>query len=323
MALIYVTRQIREVGLARMRAAGHEVVVSDKDGVLTPAELIAAVSDRPYDAIVSLLTDQINESVFAAAPQVKIVANYAVGYNNINLVDAAAHGVVVTNTPGVLTNSVAEFTMALILDITKRVSESDRFTRAGLFDGWSPELLLGTDVRGKTLGIVGAGRIGAEVAAMAHFGFGMQVIYQDTAPSEALEARVPATFVPDIDTLLQAADVVTLHVPLLPATHHLITAERLALMKPTSFLINTARGPVVDEAALIAALEQKVIAGAALDVFEAEPTINPALLRLDNIIATPHIASASAETRDLMSDIVADDVIAFFEGRVPEHQVKQ
>ncbi len=323
MALIYVTRQIREAGLTKLRAAGHEVVVSDKDGVLTKNELLSAVSARPYDALVSLLTDQIDESVFAVAPQLKIVSNYAVGYNNINVADAAARNIIITNTPGVLTNSVAEFTMALILAITKRISESDRFTRAGLFDGWSPELLLGTDVRGKTLGIVGAGRIGAEVAAAAHFGFGMQILYQDMAQSAALEARVPATFVSDLDTLLRTADVVTLHVPLVPATQHLITAERLAMMKPSAFLINTARGPVVDEAALITALEQNVIAGAALDVFEAEPTINPALLRLDNVIATPHIASASAETRDMMSDIVAGDIIAFFEGNVPEHQVKE
>jgi glyoxylate reductase len=323
MALIFVTRKIRDIGLAALREAGHEVVVSEQDDVLTHEELLAAVSARPYEAIVSLLTDTIDASVFAVAQELKIVANYAVGYNNIDIEAAHERGIAVTNTPGVLTNSVAEFTMALILAITKRVSEADRFTRAGKFEGWAPELLLGTDLRGKTLGIVGAGRIGTEVAAMAHHGFGMTVVYHDAAKNDALEARVPATYAASLDTLLGAADVVTLHVPLLPATTHLMNAARLAQMKPTAYLINTARGPVIDEAALVMALETGVIAGAALDVFEAEPAINPRLLARENVIATPHIASASAETRDMMAEMVAKNINTFFTGGTPEFLVKE
>ncbi len=321
MALIFVTRKIREAGIKELRAAGHEVVVSEKDDVLTHEELCAALSARPYEGLVSLLTDRIDEAVLAAAPHLRIVANYAVGYNNIDLAAAAARGIVVTNTPGVLTNSVAEFTMALMLAITKRVSEADRFTRAGRFEGWAPELLLGADLRGKTLGVVGAGRIGTEVAAMAHYGFGMAIVYHDAAKNEALEARVPATFYASLDELLPVADVVTLHVPLLPATEHLMNTARLAQMKSSAYLINTARGPVIDEAALVAALQAGTIAGAALDVFEAEPKINPELLALENVIATPHIASASAETRDMMAEIVAKNITTFFAGGTPEFVV--
>jgi glyoxylate reductase len=323
MALIFATRRIPEAGLTRLRAAGHEVDVSEKDGVLTPDELRAAVSACPYEGLVTLLTDTIDASVLAIAPSIKIVANYAVGYNNITLADATARGVVVTNTPGVLTNTVAEFTIAMMLALAKRIPEADRFTKTGQFKGWAPELLLGSDLRGKTLGIVGAGRIGGEVAMAAHFGLGMNIIYTDTKKSEPMEANVPCTYYDTIEPLLREADVVSIHVPLLPATTHLISAERLAMMKPTAYLINTARGPIVDEVALIHALQTGVIRGAALDVFEAEPTIAPALLALDNVIATPHIASASIETRDKMAEMVADNINAFFAGETPANVVTE
>ena len=323
MALIYIARQIPEVGLAALRAAGHELVISEKDGVLTHEELLEAISVRPYEGLVSLLTDTIDESVFAAAPSLRIVANYAVGYNNINLADTKVHSIAVTNTPGVLTSSVAEFTLALMFAIVKRIPEADRFTRAGRFDGWAPELLLGADLRGKTLGIVGAGRIGYEVALAAHHGLGMNIVYHDPKVSEILEANVPATFHATLESLLPVADVVSIHVPLLPATHHMMNAERLALMKPSAYLINSARGPIIDETALISALQTGVIRGAALDVFEAEPTIAPALLALDNVVATPHIASATIETRDKMALMVAQNINEFFEGATPSNLVTE
>ncbi len=323
MALIYVTRQIPEVGITALRVAGHEVVVSEKDGVLTADELRAALSTRPYEALVSLLTDIIDASALAAAPHLRIVANYAVGYNNITLTDTKARSIAVTNTPGVLTSSVAEFTLALMFAIVKRIPEADRFTRAGRFDGWAPELLLGSDLRGKTLGIVGAGRIGYEVALAAHHGLGMKIVYHDPKVSEVLEAAVPATFHATLESLLPVADVVSIHVPLLPATHHLMNAERLSLMKPSAYLINSARGPIIDETALISALQTGVIRGAALDVFEAEPTIAPALLALDNVVATPHIASATTETRDKMALMVAQNINDFLAGITPANLVTE
>jgi glyoxylate reductase len=322
MALIFVTRKIPDVGLRWMSEGGHEVVVSEKDGVLTPEELREALAARPYDGMVSLLTDTISPSLLEVAPNVKIVANYAVGFNNIDVKGLNAAGVVVTNTPGVLTDTVAEFTVSLILALAKRIPEADRFTRAGRFEGWAPELLLGSDLAGKTLGIIGAGRIGSGVAKRLANGFGMRVIYQDIARSEALEAEVASEYRESVDDLLREADVVSIHVPLLPQTKHLINAERLAIMKPSAYLINTSRGPVVDEVALVAALKNHTIRGAGLDVFENEPALAKGLARLDNVILTPHIASASDETRGRMSELVAFNINEFFLGHTPPNEVK-
>ena len=322
MALIFVTRKIPEAGLRWMREGGHEVVVSEKDGVLTPDELREALAARPYDGVVSLLTDTIDASILAVAPNVKIVANYAVGFNNIDVKGLNAAGVVVTNTPGVLTDTVAEFTVSLIVSLAKRIPEADRFTRAGRYEGWAPELLLGSDLAGKTLGIVGAGRIGSGVAKRLATGFGMQVKYYDIARSEALEAEVASEYYESLDALLKVSDVVSIHVPLLPQTQHLINAERLALMKSSAYLVNTSRGPVVDEGALVEALKNRTIRGAALDVFENEPALAPGLARLDNVIITPHIASASEETRNKMSELVGFNINEFFLGRPLPNEVK-
>ncbi|NCT01811.1 D-glycerate dehydrogenase [Candidatus Parcubacteria bacterium] len=321
MALIFVTRQIPEVGIRWMREGGHEVVVSEKDGVLTKEELKEALGARPYDGMVSLLTDTIDASVLAAAPQLKIVANYAVGYNNIAVKELHDAGVVITNTPGVLTDTVAEFTVSLVLALTKRIPEGDRFTRAGKYVGWAPELLLGSDLAGKTLGIVGAGRIGSGVARRLANGFGMQIKYYDIARSEALEAEVQSEYYESLDELLRVADVVSLHVPLLPQTQHLINTERLALMKPSAYLINTSRGPVIDETALVTALQQGTIRGAALDVYENEPALASGLTALDNVIITPHTASASEETRGKMSELVGFNINEFFLGHIPPNIV--
>jgi glyoxylate reductase len=321
MALIFVTRQIPEIGIRWMREGGHEVVVSEKDGVLTPDELKAALAARPYEGLVSLLTDTIDSSLLTVAPQLKVVANYAVGFNNIAVKELNAAGVTVTNTPGVLTDTVAEFTVALIVALAKRIPESDRFTRAGKYVGWAPELFLGSDLSGKTLGIVGAGRIGSGVARRLAQGFGMKVNYYDIARSVALEAEVASEYYESLDELLRVSDVVSLHVPLLPETKHLINAERLAIMKSSAYLVNTARGPVIDEAALVAALKQKTIRGAALDVFENEPVLATDLATLENVIITPHIASASEETRGKMSELVGYNMNEFFLGHVPPHKV--
>ena len=321
MALIFVTRNIPEIGLRWMREGGHEVVVSEKDGVLTPEELREALTARPYDGVVSLLTDTMDASLLEAAPTIKIVANYAVGFNNIAVKELTEAGVVVTNTPGVLTATVAEYTVSLLLALVKRIPEADRYTKAGHFEGWAPQLLLGSDLYGKTVGIVGAGRIGSEVAKRLVNGFGMQAKYYDIARSELLENEVSCEYCESLDDLLRTVDIVSIHVPLLPQTTHLINAERLALMKPSTYLINTARGPIVDEVALVEALKNGTIKGAGLDVFENEPALAAGLAELDNVIVTPHIASASEETRGKMSELVAININEFFLSHVPPHVV--
>jgi len=322
MALIFLTRQIPSPCVDALSAAGHEVTVGAVDRTLSAEELRTAVAAKPYEVLITLLTDTVDASIFAVAPHLKVVANYAVGYNNIDLSAAMERNIVVTNTPGVLTDTVAEFTMALILAVTKRITEADRYTRAGAFTGWEPELLLGCDLHGKTLLIVGGGRIGTAVARAAHHGLGMQIVYTDQALCDPLEACVPATYFASLDEALPLADVVSLHVPLLPTTTHLMNADRLALMKPTAYLVNTARGPIVDEAALAQALATDIIAGAALDVFEREPVVHPGLLGSDKVVLTPHIASASIETRTKMSEIVAENVLAVLAGGVAPNQVR-
>ncbi len=323
MSLIFVTRRIPEVGLNKMRDAGHQLVVSEKDGVLTISELKNELSKRPYDGVISLLTDTVNMSVLEVAPSVKIVANYAVGHNNIALDELSASDIVVTNTPGVLTDTVAEYTVALMLTVTKRIAEADRFTRDGKFSGWAPELLLGSDLSGKTLGIVGAGRIGTGVAKRMQKGFGMKVCYCDISQSETFESEVNCDYSESLEDLLKNSDVVSIHVPLLPQTKYLINSERLRLMKKTAYLINTSRGPVVDEIALVEALKNKIIKGAGLDVFEKEPILAEGLNLLENVVLTPHIASASEETRDKMSELVAENIISFFTGETPPHVVRK
>ena len=319
---IYVTRQIPESGLTMLRSRGHDVVVSEKDGVLTKSELIEALSEDAYDAILCLLTDTIDAEVFNAAPKAKIFANYAVGVNNIALEEAGKRGILVTNTPDVLTDTVAEHTFGLILALTARIAEGDRFTRAGKYVGWAPLLLLGTDLGGKTLGVLGAGRIGSRVAHYARNGFDMDVIYYDVKRNDLFEKDYHATYFETVDEVLKRADVVTIHVPLLDSTRHLINSSRLAMMKQTAYVINSSRGPVVDETALVAALRSNVIRGAALDVFENEPALAPGLAELENVVLTPHIASATEETRSKMSEMAAENILAALEGRTPPNLVK-
>jgi len=319
---IFMTRRIPARAEEMLREAGYEVTVSGKDGVLTRDELKAALAEKQYDAVVSLLTDSIDSDIIAAmSPSVKIIANYAVGFNNIDIPAAHDRGIVVSNTPEVLTATVAEHTVALLLTVASRIAEGDRFIREGKFVGWEPMLLLGTDIKGKTLGLMGAGRIGSEVAGILHKGFGMSVLYYDMKKNEALEAVCGAKYCATYEEVLAQADVVSIHVPLLPATRHLINAERLAIMKKNAILINTSRGPVVDELALVTALRNGTIRGAALDVFEFEPKVTAELLTLQNVVVNPHLASATEETRTKMAELVATNIIETLEGRVTPNAV--
>lgn len=321
MKTIYVTRKVPGKALAMLAEKGYAVDVSKKDGVLTRAELLAALRAKPYEGVLCLLTDAIDGEVFDAVPSATIFANYAVGFNNIDTGAAKERGITVTNTPDVLTDTVAEHTFALILAIASRIAEGDRFVRAGRYHGWEPEMLLGTDVRGKTLGLLGAGRIGSRVAYQAARGFDMKVVYYDVKRNEQFEKEFSAAFRPSVEEVLSEADVVTVHVPLLPSTRHLLNAERLRMMKKTAYLVNTSRGPVIDEAALVVALREGVIRGAALDVFENEPALAPGLAELEDVILTPHIASATEETRGKMGEVAAQNLIDFFEGKKPRNAI--
>ncbi len=317
MAQVYITRRIPERAEELLRAEGHEVTVSEKEGALTRAELLEALREKPYDAVISLLTDTIDGEVFDAVPSAKIFANYAVGFNNIDLVAAKERGVVVTNTPGTLTDTVAEHAIGMMLALTSRLVEGDRFMRAGKYGGWEPMLLLGMDVRGKTLGLVGAGHIGIRTAEIAHKGLGMHIVYTDVAEVPELHTALQAKYVATVEELIAESDVVSLHVPLLPSTRHLMNEARLGLLKKSAYLINTSRGPVIDESALVRALEQKSFAGAALDVFENEPALAPGLVALENVLLTPHIASATEGARLEMAEIAVANVVAVLKGEAP------
>ncbi len=320
---VFVTRKIPDRGIAMLKDHGYEVTVSEKDGVLTKEELASALKKGQYHGVLSLLTDHIDRDVFdAAGKQCKIFANYAVGFDNIDLKLARERDIMITNTPDVLTDTVAEHTFALILAIAHRISEAERFTRKGLYKGWGPLLLLGSDVHGKTLGIVGLGRIGTRVAHFAVRGFDMKVLYYDVKRNEQFEKDYGAVFKPTVEELLPDADYVSIHVPLLESTKYLINDARFAMMKPSAYLVNTSRGPIVEERALLRALRAKTIRGAALDVFENEPQIDPLLFELENILFTPHIASATEETREKMAEVAAKNIIEALSGRIPPNIVQ-
>ncbi len=317
---VLVTREIPERGLSKIREFFEVDLWTDE---APPPKDVILERIRDKDALVSLLTDPIDEEVFDAAPKLRIVSQYAVGYDNIKVEEATKRGIYVTNTPGVLTETVADFTFALMLAVARRVVEADRYVREGKWKvGWHPLMMVGTDVYGATLGIVGLGRIGSAVARRAK-GFNMRVIYYDVVRREDLEKELGIEYV-SLDKLLEESDYVSLHTPLTPQTYHLIGEEQLKKMKKTAFLINTARGKVVDQKALYKALKEGWIAGAGLDVFEQEP-ISPddPLLELDNVVLAPHAASASYETRSRMAEMVADNLIAFLKGEVPPNLVNK
>jgi len=315
---VYITRRIPEPGIEMIRKE-HDVEVNPYDRVLTREELLQAVKGR--DGILCLLTDKIDAEVFdAAGPQLKVVSNYAVGYDNIDVDEATKRGIVVTNTPGVLTETTADLAWALIMSVARRIVEADKFTRAGKYDGWAPMLFLGQDIYGKTLGIIGMGRIGQAVARRAK-GFNMKVLYNDIRRiPEELEKELNATFA-SMDEVIENSDFISLHTYLSPETYHLINEEKLKRMKKTAYLINTSRGPVIDEAALVKALKEGWIAGAGLDVYEFEPKLVPGLAECENAVLLPHIASASVETRTKMAIMAAENLLAVLAGRMPPNPV--
>lgn len=317
---VFITRFIPEAGIKLLKQKGFQVKISPHDRVLTHAEIIKM--GKGCDALLSLLTDTIDGRVMdGIGKQLKIIANYAVGYNNIDVGAARQRNVMVTNTPGVLTEAVAEHTIALIFAIAERIVESDEFVRRGKFRGWEPMLFLGTSIIGKTLGILGLGRIGMEVARRMHDGFEVKIIYYDIKRDRKVEREWGLKYV-NFSTLIRKSDFLSVHVPLLPKTRHLIGAKELKMMKKNAYLINTSRGPVVDEKALVKALKNNIIKGAALDVFEWEPKLAPGLAKLDNVVLTSHIASATEETRAKMSEIAAQNIIAALSGKNPPNLIR-
>ena len=314
---VYVTRMIPQTGIDYLQRNCDRVDINPEDRVLTPQELLQAVKGR--DGVLCLLTDRIDAEVFDAAGGAKVFANMAVGYDNIDVPCATRRGIVITNTPGVLTDATSDFTWALLFSITRRVVEADKFTRAGKFVGWGPLVLLGGDITGKTLGIIGAGRIGT-VVALKSAGFKMKVLYADIRQNEELEEKIGARRV-SLEELLKKSDFVSIHVNLTPETRHLIGAGELALMKRSAYLINTSRGPIIDEAALAQALKEKRLAGAALDVYEEEPKVHPELMQLDNVVLAPHIASATIESRGKMALMAAENLVAVLRGQRPKNCV--
>ena len=312
-----------------LRDKGYEVLINEraKNRAADKEEILAGI--KGADAMLATLTDKVDAEIMDAGlsassggPTLKIIANMAVGFDNIDLEAAKKRNIIVTNTPGVLTDTVAEHTFALMLAISHRIVEADKFTRAGLYNAWGPMLLLGSDLFGKTLGVVGSGRIGSRMAYYAVKGFGMKVLYTDVKQDESFEREFDTNFFNNIDDLLPKCDYVSLHVPLLESTRHLINENRLKSMKKTAYLINTSRGPVIDEKALARALKEGWIRGAAIDVFENEPKVEPELLRQNNIILTPHIASATEETRNAMAELAAKNIIEALEGRKPPNLIR-
>ncbi|TQS91347.1 D-glycerate dehydrogenase [Arthrobacter sp. TS-15] len=314
MSRVVVTGRIPDAAIEKLRAE-HDVDAWAGPQTITREELLRRVAGA--DAIVSLLTERVDaELLDAAGPQLKVVANVAVGYDNIDVPACTERGVVATNTPGVLIEATADIAFGLILMATRRLGEGERLIRSGQAWKWGMFFLLGSSLQGKTLGIVGMGGIGQATARRAK-AFGMEIVYQSRSEIDAqIAAELDARRV-DLDELLAVADVVSLHCPYGPATHHLIGAEQLAAMKNSAFLINTARGPIVNEDALATALREGVIAGAGLDVFEKEPSVHPELLGLDNVALVPHLGSATVETRTAMAMLAADNALAVLSGEQP------
>lgn len=307
-----VANRLPEPAVALLREAG-EVRIDERERAIPRADLLALVAGA--DAVLTLLHDRVDEELLeAAGPQLRCIANVAVGYDNVDVAAAERRGVVVTNTPGVLDDATADLTMALILAATRRLVEGDRLVRSGQPWSWGMGFMLGSSLRSKRLGIVGLGGIGTRVAERAR-AFGMEIAYHSRHPSPAAaELEAERLSLPD---LLAGSDVVSLHCPLTPETHHLIGAEQLAAMKPSAVLINAARGPIVDERALAQALVKRQIAAAGLDVFEREPEVEEGLLLLENVVLTPHLGSATVETRTAMAELAARNAISVLGGQGP------
>jgi len=309
---IFITRKIPELGLEILRKQ-HEIEINPYDRTLTKKEIIKGLKGK--DGLLCLLTDNIDKEVISSEPKLKMIASYAVGYDNIDVKFATKLKIPVSNTPGVLTNATSDMAWALLFSVARRIVEADKFTREGKFTGWDPMLMHGKDITGKTLGVIGTGRIGTAFALKSK-GFDMNVLYVDQIQNEKLEKEINARKV-TTETLLKESDFISLHVPLVPATYHLISEKELKMMKKTAVLINTSRGPIVDEKALVKALKEKWIFGAGLDVYEDEPEITVELLTFDNVVLQPHSASATTDSRENMAVIAAENIIAGLKGQKP------
>jgi len=321
MAKILVTRKIPGDHLEKLKQAGHEVEISEFDRALTPEELLEKVAGK--DAVLSLLTDKIGGDLMdAAGPQLKLISNYAVGFDNIDLSAATDRQILVANTPCEEVNeAVAEHTWALILALSRRIVEADEATRRGGYKGWEPDIFLGRNLIGKTLGIIGLGRIGGMVARRAK-GYNMTVLYNKRSPDPEAEKELGVTFA-SLDELLAKSDFVSLHVPLSDETRHMVSSDAFSKMKQGAFLLNTARGPIVDEHALVEALRSGHLGGAGLDVYDNEPNIDPELIGMENVVLTPHIASATYEARGKMGELAVSAIIDTFSDKKPDNLVNQ
>ena len=315
---IFITSKIPDIAITIL-SHHFKVNYHNSDETLSKEELIEGVKDA--DILLCLLKDNIDKEVINAGTRLKGICNYAVGYNNIDIKYAAKKGIAVTNTPKVLTETTADLAWALLMATARRIVEADNFTRAGKFTGWQATLMLGNDIYGKTLGIIGAGRIGTATAKRS-MGFDMKVLYYSRNVNEYLENNLKAQKT-DLDTLLQKSDFISIHLPLTADTHHLIDKEQFDMMKPNAILINTARGAIVNEKALVDALINKKIAGAGLDVYEFEPKITAELIDMKNVVLLPHIGSASKETRKNMAKIAANSAIMIIKRRIPENTVNK
>ena len=313
---VFLTRKIPEDGIKILKNAGLEIEIFPHNRIPKKEEIIAGVRDA--DALISLLADRIDKEIIDSAPKLKVIGNYAVGYNNIDVEYAKKKGIIVTNTPGVLTDATADLTFALILAAARRVVEGDKFIRQGKFNGWAPMLMLGKDVWGATIGIIGAGRIGQAVARRAK-GFNMRILYYSRTRKEEMDG-LGAKFV-SLEELLRESNIITLHVPLTSDTRHLIDYKEFELMKEGAILINTARGEVVNEEAMLKALKSGKLFAAGLDVFYNEPNVNPELFKMDNVVLTPHIGSATERTRRKMAEMVCSDVVRVLRGEEPVNRV--
>ncbi len=318
-AKVYVTRELPSAALDLL---AESVTVRVWRGELPPPPDVLLTEAADADALLTLLTDRIDAAVMAAAPRLRVISNMAAGYDNIDVEEASRRGILVTNTPGILTKTTADFAFALVLAAARRVVEADRYTRQGRWKTWGPQMLLGQDVHDATLGVVGLGGVGLEVAKRGR-GFGMRVLYCDSTRKPKEERRYGLAYV-EMEQLLAESDFISLHVPLTPETHHLVGERELSLMKPTAVLINTARGAAVDQQALWRFLKERRIAAAAIDVSEEEPIApDDPLLGLDNIIITPHIASASVATRLAMAKMAVDNLLTALRGQVPPQCVNR
>ncbi|QNN24553.1 D-glycerate dehydrogenase [Planctomycetales bacterium ZRK34] len=319
MAKIFVTHPIPGAGVDMLRESKHEVAVNRESRFLSRDELLEAVVGCA--GLLTQLREAIDAEVFdAAGDQLKVVSNYAVGFNNIDVDEATRREITVCNTPGVLTEATADIAWTLLMGVARRAVEGDHIMRAGDWSGWKPTELLGGDIEGRTLAILGAGRIGTAVARRS-IGWNMKLMYTARSPKPDMEA-LGARHV-DLETALREADFVSVHVPLTPDTHHLLNADRLAMMKPTAYLINTARGPVIDESALVVALKTGKLAGAGLDVYEDEPALKQGLTGCDNTLLLPHLGSATIQTRARMSELAARNLLTVLDNQAPPHAVNQ